>query len=157
MKDLQQLIDEDHAPSHYDQYIHIIEPWLPPPPCKVVDVGCADGWLMDYLSEKGYACWGVERSEYWYNKGQGKVGQVVWSTHAERMSRWFPPNHIDVVVCTEVLEHCESPYQVLQEIHKILKPNGTLILSVPNILHHENQSYGCKSMWFQVVYVLTFL
>jgi len=36
-----------------------------------------------------------------------------------------------VVVCTEVLEHTQSPELVLNELRRVLKPGGTLLLSVP--------------------------
>ena len=44
----------------------------------------------------------------------------------------FNDESFDCVVCTEVLEHVYSPYKALDEIHRILKPKGSLILSVPN-------------------------
>lgn len=44
----------------------------------------------------------------------------------------FDDESFDCVICTEVLEHVYSPYKALDEIHRILKPKGSLILSVPN-------------------------
>jgi SAM-dependent methyltransferase len=43
----------------------------------------------------------------------------------------FPDNHFDNVLCTEVLEHAEAPEQLLNEMHRVLQPGGTLILTVP--------------------------
>lgn len=45
----------------------------------------------------------------------------------------FPRNDntFDSVLCTEVLEHTQDPDSVLQEIHRVLKPGGQLILTVP--------------------------
>jgi hypothetical protein len=40
---------------------------------------------------------------------------------------------IDVVLCTQVIEHIPEPVSVLQEIFRVLRPGGTLILSVPAI------------------------
>jgi SAM-dependent methyltransferase len=40
---------------------------------------------------------------------------------------------IDVVLCTQVIEHIPDPQAVVQEIHRILRPGGSLILSVPSI------------------------
>jgi len=42
-----------------------------------------------------------------------------------------PDNHYDAVLLTQVLEHVPDPERVLKEIHRILKPNGKLLLSVP--------------------------
>lgn len=44
----------------------------------------------------------------------------------------------DVVLCTEVLEHLEEPQRAIQEIHRILKHKGKVILTVPFFWHiHE--------------------
>lgn len=40
---------------------------------------------------------------------------------------------VDVVLCTQVIEHIPEPVPVLQEIFRVLRPGGTLILSVPGI------------------------
>ncbi len=40
---------------------------------------------------------------------------------------------IDVVLITQVLEHIPEPIAVISEIHRVLKPGGTLLLSVPSI------------------------
>jgi ubiquinone/menaquinone biosynthesis C-methylase UbiE len=40
-------------------------------------------------------------------------------------------NTFDIVVCTEVLEHTLRPFDAINEIHRILKPNGALLMSTP--------------------------
>lgn len=49
----------------------------------------------------------------------------------------------DTVICLEVLEHLPEPLRALEEIHRILKPGGALILSVPHLsrLHEEPHDY----------------
>jgi len=37
----------------------------------------------------------------------------------------------DAVIATQVLEHCHTPERVVQEIHRVLKPGGWLVVSVP--------------------------
>ncbi len=44
----------------------------------------------------------------------------------------FPDASFDVAVLSEVLEHLPYPDLVLQEIHRILRPGGVLVGSVPN-------------------------
>lgn len=50
----------------------------------------------------------------------------------------FSENLFDCVVITEVLEHLITPYRALEEIHRVLKSNGILIISVPNNLNFSN-------------------
>jgi len=49
----------------------------------------------------------------------------------------------DTVVCSEVLEHLPDPEHAIREFRRILKPSGTLILSVPFLsrLHEEPHDY----------------
>jgi SAM-dependent methyltransferase len=42
-----------------------------------------------------------------------------------------PDNQYDAVVLTQVLEHVPDPWATLKEIHRVLKPDGRLLLSVP--------------------------
>jgi SAM-dependent methyltransferase len=41
------------------------------------------------------------------------------------------PDHYDGVICTQVLEHVREPVAVLRELHRVMKPGGTLWLTVP--------------------------
>lgn len=43
----------------------------------------------------------------------------------------IPDNTYDVIVCTQVLEHVGNPFRAMAEIRRILKPGGTLLLTVP--------------------------
>lgn len=37
------------------------------------------------------------------------------------------------IICTEVLEHLESPFHALKEIHRVLKRNGIAFITIPNL------------------------
>jgi SAM-dependent methyltransferase len=45
----------------------------------------------------------------------------------------------DTVVCVEGLEHIENPANAIREFARLLKPDGTLIVSVPNIMNIEER------------------
>jgi len=49
----------------------------------------------------------------------------------------FPDGAYDFVFCIEVLEHVPNPYGTLGEIHRVLRPGGVLLLSVPNPYHFK--------------------
>jgi SAM-dependent methyltransferase len=51
----------------------------------------------------------------------------------------FRPGTFDFVLCTETLEHVARPGRVLSELARVLKPGGTLALSVP-FLHPVHQA-----------------
>jgi SAM-dependent methyltransferase len=45
----------------------------------------------------------------------------------------FPDATFDLVVSTEMLEHCPEPGKIAAEVHRVLKPGGTVVLSTPFI------------------------
>ncbi len=57
----------------------------------------------------------------------------------------FESASFDCALCTEVLEHCEDPDHVLKEVHRVLKPGGFFVLTVPflwplhEVPHDENR------------------
>jgi SAM-dependent methyltransferase len=61
----------------------------------------------------------------------------------QQLSRVVPLDSYDLVICTEVLEHVENPRQAVEEIRRILKPNGTLLATTPFIVpyHPDPKDY----------------
>ena len=71
----------------------------------------------------------------------------------------------DSAICLEVLEHVSNPFRAAAELHRILKPNGVLVVSVPHLsrLHEEPYDffrftgYGLRALFegagFEVVHL----
>jgi SAM-dependent methyltransferase len=53
----------------------------------------------------------------------------------------FPDNSFDNVLCTEVLEHAIDPERLMQEMHRVLKPGGVLVLTVPFSAREHHAPY----------------
>ena len=45
----------------------------------------------------------------------------------------------DDIVCVEGLEHIENPHQAIREFARLIKPGGSVIVSVPNIMNIEER------------------
>jgi SAM-dependent methyltransferase len=55
----------------------------------------------------------------------------------------FPDASFDHVICTEVLEHAEDPVALIGEMHRVLRPGGTIAVTVPFAarVHHAPHDY----------------
>lgn len=75
--------------------------------------------------------------------GSQKKSYVAYSLDLEKTKLPIPDDHFDYVICSEVLEHMEiDPMFMLSEINRVTKPNGTLILTTPNVI----SSHGITKM-----------
>jgi 2-polyprenyl-3-methyl-5-hydroxy-6-metoxy-1,4-benzoquinol methylase len=99
-----------------------------PAGAKVLDIGCRDGALRSYLGS-GVQYHGIEIVKE-YASQYVKTQDISEGTE-------FENDTFDYIFCIEVLEHVINPYFVLNEIKRILKPGGFLILSVPNPYHFK--------------------
>ena len=97
----------------------------------VADLGCGDGDYSVALTKMGFkvtACdLDVQRFKQ-KDKIDFKVCDVTKKLPFEDAS-------LDYIVLAEVIEHLRNPYQVMQELNRVLRPGGKLVLSTPNILN----------------------
>lgn len=97
--------------------------------CRVLDVGCAFGFGTARLP--GDLIIGVDRSEDYLRQGRRSYPQLSFvGGSAEALP--FASDSFDAVSALDVLEHVPSPRATLDEIARILRPGGWLVLSVPN-------------------------
>ncbi|MCD4760841.1 class I SAM-dependent methyltransferase, partial [bacterium] len=98
---------------------------------KILDIGCANGYFLDKLKEKGYLnLYGADIGNYLKDKVHQH--QVV-DFNVERLP--YDDKSFDLITAFQLLEHLENYFLILQEVHRILKPGGVFIFSVPNQLN----------------------
>ncbi|PJJ76584.1 ubiquinone biosynthesis O-methyltransferase [Thermoflavifilum aggregans] len=99
----------------------------------ILDIGCGNGVISRYLGGMGFRVLGVDISEKAIDQAR-KLN--MWEhvrfevMHAEKLT--MEGAQFDVIICSEVLEHLDHPEVLLQQINKLLKENGKLIVTVPN-------------------------
>jgi SAM-dependent methyltransferase len=92
----------------------------------VLDIGSRDGDLRAYLPA-GATYLGMDIAP------EFAAPHVI--THDASLGLPFYEETFDRVFLIECLEHTRTPYQVLSEVHRILRPLGRAIVSVPNPYH----------------------
>lgn len=98
---------------------------------KLLDVGCASGWLVSQISSRypDLECFGVDVYKRAIEYGKKTYPQISFS-HADAHRLPFEKNYFDVVICTEVLEHVVDPQKIMKEIKRVVKPSGIVIISM---------------------------
>ena len=100
----------------------------------VLDIGCGDGaasgtWLADRCA--GYVGVDVSPAAVEAARARGLDARVIGDAGALP----FPAESFDAAICTEVLEHLFDPLGALEEIGRILRPGGKVVVTVPNVAH----------------------
>jgi SAM-dependent methyltransferase len=103
---------------------------------RVLDVGCRYGALTKaYLEGNEVVGVDVDRDAL---EEAAKLGiETVWADAEEPLP--FEDQSFDVVVCGEVLEHMRDAEGLVRELHRVLRPGGTLVGSVPNSFRLKNR------------------
>ena len=99
---------------------------------KVLDVGCGNGELICMLAEEGHECVALDLSKNRLGKFKDrtrKLGMV--QIQGDAMNIPLQDSSIDVIMCSEVLEHIMDYEKVVKEIHRVLKQDGRIVVSVP--------------------------
>jgi SAM-dependent methyltransferase len=98
---------------------------------KVLDIGCGEKPYYKYVKNNVTEYIGLEHPETVNNREQIDI-----FGSADNLP--FPENSFDTVMLIQVLEHVEEPQVILNEISRVLKPEGKLIFAVPFIYpEHE--------------------
>jgi SAM-dependent methyltransferase len=107
-------------------------------PLRVLDVGCGSGYFLEGLGktyrERGWPIDGnllgidIDLSSY----GAADVPARVVDINSTLP---LPDSSYDLILAIEVFEHSRAPYLLMQDVARVLAPGGTLIISVPDVMH----------------------
>jgi SAM-dependent methyltransferase len=100
-------------------------------PLRILDVGCAEGYLGKILQKKGHAVTGIESDPAAAEKACSHY-DVFHRADIETFA--FPYRRVfDYILFADVLEHFRDPAAVLRRSIPALKDSGRIIVSVPNV------------------------
>lgn len=114
------------------------------PPFSLLDVGCGNGTFLMSMRDHGWRSFGTEIApsehlrenvkEFIY-KGDFKDGN-------------FKENSFDIVTMWHSLEHVKDPLGYFMEARRVLKPNGILLVEIPNFRSWQSKIF--KKNWFHL-------
>jgi 2-polyprenyl-3-methyl-5-hydroxy-6-metoxy-1,4-benzoquinol methylase len=100
-------------------------------PQTMLDVGTGGGEFAYLIKSLGHDLHGIEP-----NKGYGQYSAAQYDLNLQFgfiQDAQFAENSFDLITIWHVLEHTEDPFLVLGKLHSLLKPDGVLVVEVPNI------------------------
>ena len=99
---------------------------------RVLDVGCSSGYLARRLVECGSTVIGIEL-DAGAAEGATRFCEEVLVGDVESMELPFEPGTFDAIVCGDLIEHLRDPGRFLGRVRPLLREQGRLILTTPNV------------------------
>jgi len=115
-------------------------------PLKILDVGCSEGYLGEYLRGLGHYVVGVEINVDAATKAEALLDRVYRGT----VQNYFNENiydRFDVIIFGDVLEHITDPQSLLEVCSSRLLANGIMVASIPNVAHISVRSMLLEGRW----------
>jgi 2-polyprenyl-3-methyl-5-hydroxy-6-metoxy-1,4-benzoquinol methylase len=100
---------------------------------NVLEVGTAEGRMGKFIKENkpGLIVDGVEINEFLANQAK----PFYHSFYHTSFENFTPETTYDSIICGDVIEHMENPWQQIGRMFQMLNPGGCLIASLPNAGH----------------------
>jgi SAM-dependent methyltransferase len=105
---------------------------------NLLDVGAGTGFFVEEMKKAGWQVTGLEPDEQARERAMERAGiqlqnpEVLWK---------LAPASFDVITLWHVLEHVHDLEGYLRQFHHLLRPNGILIIAVPNYQSHDAGHY----------------
>lgn len=103
---------------------------------KILDVGCGPGVMAQALLDLGWEFWGIDASPKMIRECHtrfDRAGQAHFAVgDAARLP--FPSGFFDAVLCTGVIDRLPSAAAAIQEMTRVVRKNGTLIIAFAHLL-----------------------
>lgn len=118
--------------------------WLDPRgDCRLLDVGCGSGKLLERYRDLGWQVRGIDPGERAVAacRARGLPAQQASLLEAD-----LPRRHFDVVLLHHVIEHVLRPLEALRRARELLAPGGAIVVETPNVGGLGFRLYG--SCWY---------
>lgn len=109
-------------------------------PSSVIDLGCGRGFLLSALARRipGLQCYGVELSDSAIEQAQADGTTVFHQSLTDKLP--LADASVDLAVMGEVIEHLFDPDACIEEVRRVIRPGGTLIVTTPNLASWLNRA-----------------
>ncbi|MBA7587367.1 Ubiquinone biosynthesis O-methyltransferase, mitochondrial [subsurface metagenome] len=107
-------------------------------PLKLLSIACSTGVIEEKIKNRlGIVAFGVDAAKKSLRTARKRGIITKYTDVSEPMP--FKSNYFDFVFAGEIIEHIFDTKSFLNEIYRVLKPNGYLILSTPNLARFDDR------------------
>lgn len=99
---------------------------------KILDIGCYDGSLLSMIGGNN-ELYGLDASDYSIKESKKRGINVKQFFFDDVDKIPFDDNYFDLIIAGEVIEHIFDTDYFLDEVYRLLKSDGHLLISTPNI------------------------
>ena len=103
---------------------------------SLLDIGAGTGEFLNVAKENGWKCVGVEPSE------KAKAIAITKGVFFSDTTQQLEDHSFDIITMWHVLEHVPNIENQIKELKRLLKPNGTIVIAVPNFNSYDAKQYG---------------
>jgi len=101
---------------------------------KILDVGAGRGILTKKIIDMGFEVQACD-----LNPARFTLKNLTCKKVDLLKKLPYDNEYFNIILCVEVIEHLQNPWHVISELSRILKKNGKLIISTPNILSLQSR------------------
>ena len=113
--------EEDYYPGRLDLAKKLKKHFNP---TKVLDIGCAKGFLVKAFHDLGVQAEGTDISEYAIKLAPKQVRKNLHIVDSDLEPLPFPNNSFDLIICMGTLEYMKNHKHAIKEIKRVLQPKG---------------------------------
>ena len=99
-------------------------------PGKLLDVGCGYGFFLKLAQDAGWEAIGVDVDPQAVTYAKNRL--QVNALEGDLRELHFPAGSFDLVTAWNALDFVPDPLDLLKEVHRVLKPGGSIFIRTPN-------------------------
>jgi 2-polyprenyl-3-methyl-5-hydroxy-6-metoxy-1,4-benzoquinol methylase len=105
---------------------------------RLLDIGCNEGRGLRIYQRNGFEAEGLELNK----RAATEASKAGFQVYTDLLEDFQPEKTYDVAVLSNVLEHSIQPKEMLSHVARVLKPEGQVWISCPNVESWQRRLFG---------------